>query len=110
MPPQLQERQGIGRREDDGHCQNHEVNTKDLSELKSSFATLRWILGISAPAFMALIVWIGGQNADTLKAIQADVSAVKSVVNNGSISDATVRVELEQLRRDVEELKSRAHR
>lgn len=62
MPPYDHERQGLGRREDDGHCAKHEQNTSDIAAMKASMKLMMWII----PLAVALASGITGYTVKTM--------------------------------------------
>lgn len=110
MPQYDHQRSGEDRRSDNGHCPNHEKNTTDIAANKASHSTLRWVIGISLPVLVVLAGWAHLQSTDTLKSIQADVKAVQATINTGATADATTRIEIEQIKADIRDLKERVRR
>jgi hypothetical protein len=92
-------------------CRAHEQNTKDIAGLKATGGTNRWIIQIALPlllvVFSAFATLAYNGLKDTLKEIQVDVRGVKAVVDLAAVSNAVTRTEVEQLKKDVAELKSR---
>jgi hypothetical protein len=117
----LDKRQNKGRRVDDavGHCDSHIDNSSaiedhgtQLAEIRGSVNVGKYILsGIGAVViFTASIgVSIFGSYMDKLNTSMAGVaSEVRTFVLSSSTDRAGIRVELQNLRNDIDEIK-RAH-
>lgn len=102
-PEHMIERKGFGRRMTDQHCDNHEKNTTDLAGLKSSMRTIQWIVGLLVPLAVIIIGYFQNQNSDVLKKIDTNVSTVQAIVAAGVTTDAILKLEIEQLKRHVDE-------
>lgn len=95
-------RKGTGRRMSDQHCANHEKNTTDLAALKSSMRTIQWIVGLLVPIAVVLLGYFQSQNNEVLKKIDTNVSTVQSIVAAGVTTDAILKLEIENLKRDID--------
>lgn len=97
------ERKGPGRRMTDQHCDNHEKNTTDLAGLKSSMRTIQWIVGLLVPIAVVIIGYFQSQNAEVLRKIDTNVSNVQSIVAAGVTTDAIMKIEIENLKRQIDQ-------
>lgn len=99
------DRRGSSRRSDDLHCGNHEQNTTDLSGMKHSFSTLKWVLGTTIP-IAVLIIGAFFSSIDTnISGMRGDLKDVKEGIIESNLNQATARMEIEQLKKDVSNIK-----
>ncbi len=97
------------RRDTDDFCSSHEQNTKDITSLKSSTITIKWVISIGLPVLMLILGAFMG-NAyntlkDTLKDLSSDVNQVKIAVNQNTTAAALARQGQQQLKESLEEVK-----
>jgi hypothetical protein len=87
------------------HCENHETNTKDLSRIKGWIAALA-IVG-------TVIGFFGNRYMDSidvhLTKISTTTDETNKTVNALAILNAVTRAEVEQLKKDVQDLKVHRH-
>jgi hypothetical protein len=87
------------------NCDNHESNTKDISALKSATNTIRWAITISIPVAIFISGVASTQIFSLLNEIRSDIKDLKYQVSQAAIMNATTRIEVEQLKKDVESIK-----
>lgn len=102
------ERSGIDRRNNDGHCDNHEKNTTDISGMRASMSTMKWFVGLLVPASLIVTGWFQIDNRNELKDIAMSVKEMQASMHMSITADAVRRLELEQIKRDVDELRNAA--
>jgi len=86
-------------------CDAHEKNTTDLSSLKSETKTIKWVIGLGLPVATALLLLYFNTLSTTLREIRMDLKEIKYEISQAAIMDATTRIEVEQLKKDVAEIK-----
>ena len=86
-------------------CDAHEKNTTDLSSLKSETKTIKWVIGIGLPVATALLLLYFNTLSSTLRDIRQDLKEIKYDISQAAIMDATTRIEVEQLKKEVAEIK-----
>ena len=86
-------------------CDAHEKNTTDLSSLKSATNTMKWVIGLGLPVATAMLLLYFNTLSTTLREIRMDLKEIKYEISQAAIMDATTRIEVEQLKKDVSEIK-----
>lgn len=91
----------------DDHCEKHEEHTTSIARVQESMRNGRILMSIIAPVAGAILLFMVKPYADILSNIQADLAAIKTTVQTSATNDAVQRLEIENLKRDVAEIKSR---
>ena len=87
------------------HCENHETNTKDLSRIKG------WIAALAVVG--SVIGFFGNRYMDSIDVHLTKISTTTDETNKTvtalAISSAVTRAEVEQIKKDIDDLKVHKH-
>lgn len=91
------------------NCVAHEQNTTDLANLKGSISTIKWLWPLLFAAISGILAftinYVLQDIKGTMLEIKADVKELTYTVSQSAIIDATTRLEVEQLKKDVAEIR-----
>lgn len=87
------------------HCDSHEENTKDISRIKGWLAALTLFSGSALTIGIFVIGNYMSGVSEQLREIKLDLKEIRYEVSQAAVVDATTRIELEQLKKDVNEIK-----
>lgn len=93
----MSERAGVGRREGDGHCSNHEKNTTDIAKLKGYVAVIA-LLGMPIIGY-----YVGSIDKKMEKSADKQETIITMVHENKSLTIATAQ-QVNQLELAVREM------
>lgn len=90
-----------------GHCNSHEDHSNQLTAISASGRTFKWAMGgfsFLVCLVLAIVSWIF---QDTIATVRSDLKEIKGFVSVAAVTDATNRVEMESIKRRLENLEER---
>lgn len=90
------ERRKVERRAE--HCEHHEVNSKEISGLKSRFAIGQWILGLLVVILMAMIGTMNGK-----------LDSLQTFVNSSTADRASLREKVVGMEETIKQIQQRLY-
>jgi len=95
-----QERHGIGRREDDHTCMNHEQNTKDITAMKANMRLLMWIIPLALGIASMITGYTVKSMNDNMAVMAGSVQRIESDVQKMALSVERSNVKWEYFERE----------
>lgn len=92
------------------HCDAHEKNTQDLAAQRSALTTIKWVIGVGMPVATAICGLLFSGVSAQLEKIQTEIKTLNSNLQATLVVNAKYDVEVQQMRRDIDDLREHVKR